>query len=133
MDKDVIDRKFRLPPDQGGFGDIVADPEMYDLMMRRVDRATLPPDKGGDGKNGLEWETYSEIGTEIRSKYLSDGATPGVTSFQTKVAEKGAVDVIPPQVSIAPNPEGSELTAPKENPNPKQTVAEMATARRIGA
>lgn len=132
LDKTEIDRRFRNPPDKGGFGDIVADPDLFDLMVRRVDRATTPTRMGGEGKDGRKWETYEEIGNDIRSKYLS-GAGNGATSFQAKETEKAEAEVIPPTVTIAPAPGGGQATAPFENPNPSTTIADMARARRVGA
>jgi len=108
-----INDQFDLPPDKGGFKDLLDDPQAKELVLREIDFRIA------GGSRGDVWETYEQAGKTVR-EFLETrknfGKPAAVTDLAQRRERKKAIDTITPAGGREPGP----------TPEPKkQTTAEI--------
>lgn len=71
--------KTGLLPEQGGFADIVADPDLNDLYVKKVLAMAATP----EGAQKTPWQLCQTVGSELREKFLKPA-----TVVKDELAEK---------------------------------------------
>jgi hypothetical protein len=122
--KKEIRAAFEAPPEEGGYGDIAADPVLYQAIALEIQNAVTPTDQGGLGMDPFDWGTYKQYGEKFRRDYLSHRVDS--KNLEDKKQQKRQLETLP-QANVAPTPGVGE--APPDDPNPSATIAEMARAR----
>lgn len=114
-----IREKVKLPPDQGGFADLVEDKDLYSLYSNEVARQLAA------GKPDV-WETYELAGKAVRDKWINK--TPAVPTEKVE-RKKGLVSV---KAATGKQIKTTEETPMTEEEFRAQALAELRRSRGQG-
>jgi len=111
-----IQERFHLPKEQGGFGDIVSDEDLYQLAVSKVNDLLA-----GGAPN--TWETYQKVGMSLREKFLKEPEPTQEkkkeSDLQKKKEKKKSVDTVKgvSQKSITEEESAPALSSEPERSN----------------
>lgn len=108
--------KTELPPDQGGFADIIADPDLNDLYVRKVLALAATP----EGAQKTPWQLCQEVGKSLREKFLKPAEKTGLDEKRER--KKNIINLPSASAKVPAKAEEEEET-------PSQYIERMAMER----
>lgn len=111
--------KTALPPEEGGFADIIADPDLNDLYVRKVLALGATP----EGMQKTPWQLCQEVGKSVREKFLKPAIPVVKDDLADKRAQKKTIINLPSASAKVP------AKAEEKEESPTEYIERMALQR----